>query len=249
MRVRLTIAYDGSGFHGFALNDGVRTVAGDLVHTIERVTGEAIALTCAGRTDKGVHAMGQVVSVDLPDKIDLVALQRSVNRMLGPEIAVSAVEEAEPDFDARRSATARTYRYTVLNREVPDPFLARTAWVVPDALDLRALILSCDPVIGEHDFSCFCRKPKVPEGRPEPSMVRVVERAEWTDLGDSLLRFQITASSFCHQMVRSVVGTVVGMGLGKRAPGEMMGIIGPRYRQNAGQMAPAHGLTLWAVRY
>ena len=165
MRVRMLVAYDGSGFHGFAAQPGQRTVAGVLAEAIEKVARHPVDLTCAGRTDRGVHAWGQVVSLDLPASVDLEALQRSLVKLCGPAIVVREIGVAAPDFDARFSATGRTYRYTVLNRPVPDPFLATTAWHVPVPLDLELLTLACDPFLGEHDFSAFCRRPKAPAGR------------------------------------------------------------------------------------
>src|SRR5438309_6736145 len=149
VRVRMTVAYDGTGFHGFAAHPGVKTVGGTLAAAVAKVLGYPVALTCAGRTDRGVHAWGQVVSFDAEEfGLDLAALQRSLNRMLGPAIVVRDAEKAHSTFDARRSAVARRYRYTVLNRPVPDPFFARTAWHVAAPLDCRALALACDPVIG-----------------------------------------------------------------------------------------------------
>src|SRR5207249_1342050 len=133
-----------------------------------------IELRVAGRTDAGVHAQGQVVSFHAPDDADLARLQRSVNGLCRPAIAVRAAEEAPHDFDARFSALWRRYRYSVLNRPVPDPFLARTAWHVTEPLDLAAMRLACDPVLGEHDFSAFCRLPRVAEGVPVPTLVRRV---------------------------------------------------------------------------
>src|SRR5438270_7962526 len=131
VRVRMTVAYDGTGFHGFAAHPGVKTVGGTLAAAIAKVVGYPVELTCAGRTDKGVHAWGQVVSFDAEEfGLDLEALQRSVNRMLGPGIVVREADKAHTAFDARRSARARRYRYTIVNRPVPDPFRARTAWPV-----------------------------------------------------------------------------------------------------------------------
>ena len=250
MRIRLTVAYDGGSFSGFAPNAGVETVGGALGAAVERVLGHPVALTCAGRTDAGVHAWGQVVSFDTPgEELDPAALQRSVNRQLGPRIVVREAAVVAPSFDARRSAVARRYRYTVLNRPVPDPFLAATTWHVEAPLDLAAMRLACDPLIGEHDFSAFCRAPKAPPGAPTPSLVRRVRDVRWLDLGEGRLRLDIEASSFCHQMVRSVVGTLVEMGAGRRRAGDMRGIVASRDRARAGQLAPAHGLCLWAVVY
>jgi tRNA pseudouridine38-40 synthase len=250
VRVRMTVAYDGSGFHGFAANRDVRTVAGVLGDAIGRVLGHPVTLTCAGRTDKGVHARGQVVSFDTPRRgLDLESLQRSLNGMCGPEVVVRDAAPAPPGFDARRSARSRRYRYTVLNRPVSDPFLSRTAWHIETPLDLNALRLCCDPLHGEHDFSAFCRRPRVAAGAFPPSMVRRVTDAGWRDLGDGILRFEIEASSFCQQMVRSVVGTMVDAGAGRRRAGEMADILRCRDRQASGQLAPARGLCLWEVTY
>lgn len=249
MRVRLTVAYDGAGFHGFAVNEDVRTVAGELTAAISRVVGNEVVLTCAGRTDKGVHAWGQVVSLDLAAGTDLDALASSVSSMLGPEVVVRSAAAASDDFDARFSAASRTYRYTILNTSVADPFLARTAWHVAGDLDLRAMRLGCDPLYGEHDFSSFCRRPKPGSDGQEASLVRRVTDAHWVDLGDGLLRFEISASSFCQQMVRSVVGTLVEVGRYRIRAGEVADIIRARDRHGAGQMAPAHGLCLWQVGY
>ena len=250
MRIRLVVAYDGAGFSGFAPNAGVKTVGGTLGAALERVLGQPVQLTCAGRTDAGVHAWGQVVSFDTPgDGIDLTALQRSVNRQLGPRIVVREAAVAPAGFDARRSAVARRYRYTVLNRPVADPFLAATTWHVEAPLDLAAMRLACDPLVGEHDFSAFCRVPKAPPGAPAPSLVRRLHDVRWLDLGDGRLRLDIEASSFCHQMVRSVVGTLVEMGAGRKRAGDMRGIVASGDRARAGHLAPAHGLCLWAVVY
>jgi tRNA pseudouridine38-40 synthase len=248
-RVRMTVAYDGRGFHGFAAQSGeVRTVAGVLGAALERKLGQPVFLVAAGRTDAGVHAWGQVVSFDASGEgFDPHGLLLSLNRVLAPEVVVRAVEEADAGFDARRSARSRCYRYTVLNRPLPDPFLAATTWRVPEPLDLRAMRLACDPLIGEHDFTSFCRRPRTTTG--EPSMVRRVLEARWSEVGDDVLRFEIEASSFCQQMVRSIVGLMVAMGRGRRRAGEMAGVLRAGDRSLAPHLAPAHGLCLWEVRY
>jgi tRNA pseudouridine38-40 synthase len=249
VRVRMTVAYDGSGFHGFAPNPGVRTIGGTLRQALERALRVPVELTCAGRTDTGVHAWGQVVTFDVPpDRFDPMVLQRSVNRQCGPAIVVRDVAAVAEGFDARRSATQRTYRYTVVNRPVPDPFLAHLAWHVDDPLDLDLLRLACDPLVGEHDFSAFCRRPRHRDGS-EASLVRRVHRAGWTDLGEGVLRFEIEANAFCHQMIRSVVGTLVDVGLGRKAAGDLLGILHGRDRAQASTLAPPQGLCLWAVTY
>jgi tRNA pseudouridine38-40 synthase len=247
LRVRLTVAYDGSGFRGFAEQQTVPTVAGALRVALETVLRQPIALTCAGRTDAGVHALGQIVSFDAPaEGLDLEKLQRSINKLVSPAIVVRDGAIAEPAFDARFSARGRRYRYTVLNTPVADPFWRATAWHVEEPLDLRAMQLACDPLIGEHDFQSFCRQPNGQEPGP---LVRRVASADWTDLGEGRLRFEILANAFCHQMVRSVVGTLVEVGLGKRRAGEIAGILAAKRRAAAGRVAPPHGLCLHEVLY
>jgi tRNA pseudouridine38-40 synthase len=243
-RLRLLVAYDGGGFHGFAAQAGVRTVGGAMAAALERHLRHTVELTCAGRTDAGVHGWGQVVSFEARADADPAAIQRALNRALRPSIVIREAEVAEGGFDARRSATSREYRYRVLNRPVPDPFQASTSWHVPVPLDLVGMRLACDPLVGEHDFSSFCRR-----ASPASSLVRRVRFARWVEEGEGILRFEIAASAFCHQMVRSVVGTLVEVGRGKRRAGEVSGILQARARSAAGQPAPPHGLCLWSVRY
>ena len=252
-RVRLLVAYEGSHFHGFAENNDVRTVAGDLRTALSTITQSAIDITGAGRTDAGVHAWGQVVSCDLPVDVELDSLPRRLTKMCAPGIVVRRAEETSTDFDARFSASWRHYRYTILASPEPDPFLAATSWHVTDPLNLALMQMACDPLIGEHDFSSFCRRPKTADGEPEPSMVRRILSTEWTELlserGARLLRFEIRATAFCHQMVRSIVGTLVDVGSGRLTPGQMSGILQARSRTAAGQVAPPQGLCLWEVGY
>lgn len=244
-KVKLVVAYDGSGFHGWAEQPEVRTVEGVLTRALERfLRHPPERLTCAGRTDAGVHAWGQVVSFDADPGIDPWRLQSAVNGALAPEVVVRAADVVEPDFDARRSACWRAYRYTVLNRPVTDPFFARYAWWVPAALDVRALRLGADPFVGEHDFASFCRQG--PEGS---TTTRRVLESRWHDLGEGVLRYDIRATAFCWQMVRSIVGTLVEVGTGKKRPGELMGILRAKNRSHAGSPAPPEGLCLWEVGY
>ena len=252
-RARLTVAYVGTEFRGFAETDGVRTVMGELRDALEKVVRQPVAPVGAGRTDSGVHGWGQVVSLDLPIGQNLADLQRRLNRMLAPSIAVrDAAWTDDPEFSARYSALWRDYRYHVLNAAVPDPFLATTTWHVHHPLNLWAMQLACDPLIGEHDFTSFCRRPKVADGLVAPSMRRRVISAQWKAVPDDhpgMLRFEIRANAFCHQMVRSIVGTLVEVGLGKLKAGDVRGIMVREDRQGAGTVAPPHGLVLWEVGY
>jgi tRNA pseudouridine38-40 synthase len=250
VRLKAVVAYDGSAFHGFAENVGVATVAGTLRSAIERVVGAPVELAAAGRTDTGVHARGQVVSFEVPDERgDPHDLRKRLNALCAPAIVVREIATTSVDFHARFSARCRRYRYTILNREVPDPFLAATSWHVVAPLDLPAMRLATDPLIGEHDFSSFCRRPRVATDDESPSMVRRILTAAWEGPDDDVLTFDITGTSFCHQMVRSVVGTLVEVGSGRKRAGEMLGIIEAKDRRRAGQLAPPHGLCLWEVGY
>lgn len=252
-RARLVVAYDGEPFHGFAEAAGVPTVLGTLREALERVVRMPLELVGAGRTDAGVHAWGQVVSGDLPAHTDLADLQHRINRMCSPAVVVRSADWADdPDFHARFSATWRHYRYHVLNAPEAVPALARTVWHVPRPLKLWAMQGACDPIIGEHDFSSFCRAPKTAADAAPVSLRRRVLLADWTTVQSDygpLLRFEIRANAFCHQMVRSLVGTMVDIGQGRIGAGEMMSILHRRERRSAGQVAPPHGLSLWSVGF
>jgi tRNA pseudouridine38-40 synthase len=238
------VAYDGTGFRGFAAQADQRTVEGTIAKALARVLHHDVALACAGRTDAGVHAWGQVISFPAPPGLEPDRLQASLNGMLGPEVVVRAADLAPPGFDARHSARWRHYRYTIVNRSEPDPFSARYAWWVAAPLDLHALHLAADPFVGEHDFSSFCRRPA-----GDASLHRRVLRSAWSDLGDGVLRYEVRANAFCWQMVRSMVGTMVDIGVGKRRPGDVLAIMRARDRSAAGAIAPPHGLCLWSVGY
>jgi len=225
---------------------GQRTVAGVLGAAVEKVVRVPVTVVVAGRTDAGVHAWGQVVALDLPDgpkPLDVDDLSSRLNRMLNPEIVIRSAAVAPLGFDPRRSATGRRYRYTVLHRPLPDPFLAATAWWVSAPLDLRTMRAGCAPLLGEHDFSAFCRR------QGDASLVRLVREADWSDLGDGILRFEIEASSFCQQMVRSLVGTLVDAGRGRRTAADVAAALRSKDRAKAGPVAPPHGLCLYSVTY
>lgn len=253
--IRLLLSYDGTDFRGFAESEGVSTVMGELRAAIERVVREPVELTGAGRTDAGVHAWGQVLSGLLPADTDLDRLAYSVNQMCGPTISIRELGWAESDFSARFSATSRTYRYDIWNHRSRHPLLARTTWHVPGQLDIEAMNQGAMHLLGEHDFSSFCRRPKQSLGYPERSLVRQLEVARWDHVDHSdpdlapLLRFEITATSFCHQMVRSIVGTLIEVGQSRRTVDSIAETLAARDRAAAGSVAPPKGLVLWAVDF
>ena len=265
-RWRLLIAYDGAAFRGFALQPEVPTVAGALRQALERAARlrEPPVLTCAGRTDAGVHARGQVVHVDLPAvPFDGAGLARALNRQLAPEVVVRRAEEVGPDFDARRSASGRRYRYLVWNAPVPDPLLAPVAWHVSDPLDLGSMRTASDVLLGSHDFRSFCRRP--PGADASEPIVRRVTMAHWsvddgpevTDgagtaggVGEArLLRFEIAATSFCHQMVRSLVASLVEVGRGRQNAAGLLERLRAGRREGGPEPAPPEGLCLVSVDY
>jgi tRNA pseudouridine38-40 synthase len=268
-RWRLLVAYDGAAFRGFAVQPEVPTVAGALRQALERTArlSEAPVITCAGRTDAGVHARGQVVHVDLPPiPYDGAGLARAINRQLAPQVVVRLAEEVGSDFDARRSATGRAYRYLVWNAPEADPLLAPIAWHVSDALDLVAMRTASDVLLGSHDFRSFCRRP--PGTDASEPIIRRVTRAYWsidagpeaadadgvqpTDPSETvarLLRFDISASSFCHQMVRSLVASLVDVGRGRQNAAGLLERLRAASRQSMPEPAPAEGLCLVSVAY
>jgi tRNA pseudouridine38-40 synthase len=247
---RLVIAYDGSAFHGFAPNPDVSTVDGALTKALETITQTKVQLVAAGRTDTGVHARGQVVSVVLPSRTKIDGLAKKINSLCGPQIAVRDAQWVDASFHARFSAIWRHYRYTILNTPAPDPFSATTAWHVYQPLEIRPMQLASDAVMGERDFSAFCRKPSPDDAddKRQVTMVRFVMQAAWKRL-DEHVTFDVRANAFCHQMVRSLVGTFVDIGLSRRPPSDMMALIRSGSREDASQLAPPHGLCLWEVGY
>jgi tRNA pseudouridine38-40 synthase len=262
-RWRLLLAYDGAAFRGFALQPEVPTVAGALRLALERTArmSEPPVITCAGRTDAGVHARGQVIHVDLPPiAYDGVGLARAINRQLAPKVVVVRAEKAGAEFDARRSATGRGYRYLVWNAPAPDPLLAAIAWHVRDPLDLVSMRTASDVLLGTHDFRSFCRRRPGTDGS-EP-LERRVTRAQWSvddgaearDARDGgtegrLLRFDIGANSFCHQMVRALVGALVEVGRGRQNAAGLMESLRAKSRHQMPDPAPAWGLCLVSVSY
>lgn len=251
MKAKLVVAYDGTRFRGFAPNPGMRTVHDTLTSAVETVVRQPVRLAGAGRTDAGVHAWGQVVSGDLPDGVDLDGLVRRLNKLCAPDIAVRAADWVDADFHARFSALWRHYRYEVWNAATPNPLLRGRAWWVAHPLDVAAMRAAVVPLLGQHDFASFCRRVRVTDDEPERTMVRRVISATWTDRRSdgTELRFEIRANAFCHQMVRSIVGTLIDVGLGKIGPDEVGAILAARSRDTAGRVAPPGGLTLWEVGY
>lgn len=243
---RLVVAYDGGPFHGFARqrNDpALPTVQGAIEEALARVLGREIPTSAAGRTDAGVHALGQVISFEVAEPVrDISGLRRSLNAICGPAIAILEISDAREGFDARFDALSRTYEYGILRRVVHDPFSRHTTWHHPGPIDVEAIKEAAQVLVGEHDFSSFGR---VNEGKNPVRRISSVEIEEQ----DDLLVLRITANSFIQQMVRSIVGTLVAIGEGKIPAAKMNDILHARDREAAGPVAPPHGLFLVSVAY
>jgi tRNA pseudouridine38-40 synthase len=245
-RLRMTLEYDGTDFAGFQLQPNARSVQGVVEAVLREVTQEERRLYPAGRTDAGVHARGQVAHFDSDTRLAPAELQRALNALLPRDVAVRELRAASPEFDARKHALAKTYVYRILNTPEPSPLRARFSWHLRAALDVAAMRAAAQPLLGTHDFSAFRG---APGGVPEDDQPRrSLDRLECLAAGDEV---EITAvgRSFLRHMVRNLAGTLVEVGQGKRAPGELYTILESRERARAGPTAPAHGLCLERVRY
>lgn len=239
---RLDLAYDGSGFRGYARQDGQRTIQGELESALGTYLKSTVATSVAGRTDAGVHALGQVVSFEHEGDVDLVRLPRAINGIIGPEVSIMSVTIAPDDFNARFSATWRRYRYRIDTGKARDPLSRHIAWHAARALDLELMRETAVAFVGEHDFTAFC---KSVEGK---SNVRRVTELTLVQ-SDRFLDICIQASAFCHQMVRSIVGYLYDVGRGFSDGSQVRQVIEARDRSRVATVAPAHGLVLWEVGY
>ena len=246
--LKITLAYDGSEFHGWQVQPGLVTIQGTLADAIERITGERLLPQGSGRTDAGVHAQAQVASCALRSPIPAANLQTALNDILPAAIRVTQVEEAPDDFHARKSARAKSYRYLIYRAAVCPPFLARYVYHHPYPLNEDAMKLAATEVVGEHDFTSFAAVD--PErGKEEVSNVRTIFSSEFNREGDQLV-YDVRGSGFLHHMVRNLMGTFLLVGKGTVAPAGIRAILEARNRSgNPGATAPASGLYLVGVEY
>jgi tRNA pseudouridine38-40 synthase len=240
MKLALLVAYDGTAFHGFARQPRARTVQGELERVLALILRAPVETVGAGRTDAGVHASGQVISFGAPEATDPERVRARLNKLLGPEIALRAAAVVGEDFSARFDARRRAYEYRCYRADHDDPFRDRFMLRIAD-VKLAPMRAAAKALVGEHDFSAFCRK-------GQGSLVRRVRRVAIVTAGDELT-FKLEADSFCHQMVRSIVGLLLDIGRGKRAPGDVERALRARDRSAAGPVAPARGLHLVRVEY
>lgn len=238
MRLKLTIEYDGTPFRGWACQPGLPTVEAVVRDALGQTYASFADLAVAGRTDAGVHALGNVVSVEVEDGPPPERAAQALNSRLPDDVSVVSAEPAPPDFNARFSARSRSYRYRIFNRRLPSPFEHRRSWWVSHRLDEERLCAAAALLAGEHDFRAF-----TPMQTRHKVFVRTVEQAEWIRRGDHL-DFEITADSFLRHMVRALVGTMLEAGLDEIPP-----LLAGGTRPEAGRTAPPWGLYLVSVAY
>jgi tRNA pseudouridine38-40 synthase len=240
---RVTIEYDGTDFAGFQYQVGQRSVQGEIERAVEKLTGQAIRVNGAGRTDTGVHALGQVISFAADTRIPTDKLSIALNSVFPRDVAAVGAEEVDERFHARFSAKSRAYVYVILNREHPSAVFGRYTYHYPYELDIAAMRDGAAQLLGEHDFSAWANSTT-----ETTSTVRNIFRCNVRPTRRFLL-VQIEANAFLRGMVRNIVGTLVEVGSGKRRPEEITKITESRERANAGPSAPARGLCLVRVRY
>ncbi|ARC67156.1 tRNA pseudouridine(38-40) synthase TruA [Bacillus licheniformis] len=245
MRMKCTISYDGHLFYGYQVQPGQRTVQDELEKALQTLhkAKERIPVVSSGRTDSGVHAVGQTIHFDSPLSIPEAKWPYALNALLPDDISVRKAEAVNDQFHARFSAKRKEYRYMIYRGRHPDVFKRYYAYHVPYDLDMEKVKEASRYLVGTHDFTSFCAtKTEVKD------KVRTVHELEWSDTGDGL-QMRIVGSGFLYNMVRIIAGTLLDVGTGKFSPGDIEKMILAKNRDAAGRTAPAHGLYLWRVIY
>jgi len=241
--LKLTLAYDGTRLVGWQRQAEGDSVQGLLEDALARFEGSPVTVHGAGRTDAGVHALGQVASVHLTCTHDVTTLTRALNAQLPEDVRVLAIEEMSADFHARFNARSKTYRYQIRHGTIADPFERAYVWHMPERLDVDGMSRGASAVVGRHDFAAFQSI-----GSPTRDSVRTVTRSVITD-ADGRLTYEIAGDGFLRYMVRAIVGTLVEIGRGFREPESMASLLRGSARGDAGPTAPPHGLFLVRVDY
>ena len=248
----LTVSYNGAPFSGFARQPGQLTVQGELEQALSLVFRRPMEVVCSGRTDAGVHALGQVVSFDVAnDELEgrnLYSLRRSLNALTHEDITVREVEERQPGFSARFDAQWREYHYHVCLDDVPPLFMRDFSWYVHGQLDIDAMREAAAHLVGEHDFKSFCMAASA-VGKPTCRNVHEISLSREMIMGEGILAIKVVGNAFLHSMVRTIVGTLVMVGRGQRKPEWVREVLEARNRTAAGENAPAAGLVFWRVQY
>ncbi len=246
--LKLILSYDGSDFVGWQVQPDAVTVQGTLASAIGRITGEKVLPQASGRTDAGVHALAQVVTFATESTIPTANFGKALNGILPASVRALDVEEAAPDFHARKSARAKTYRYRIYRRDICPPFLARYVWHYPYPLDEGAMIDAAERVRGEHDFTSFAAVDPEREKDPPLSNVRTIFSSAWDREGDEFI-YTVKGSGFLHHMVRNLVGTLILVGKATLRAEDITRILEAHNRSAAGATVPASGLYLVNVEY
>lgn len=242
--IKLVVAYDGTAYQGWQRQKEAPTLQGTLEEAAERILAERVSVIGSGRTDAGVHALGQTCHFHTRGTLSPAVLKRALNSLLPPDIRVRDAVEAPPGFHARYSTRSKTYEFRIWNHEDPDLFLRRYTWHLPFPLDMGGLRASMPFLVGRHDFSSFRSA-----GSANRDPIRTILRAEVLGEAKALLRIVLEADGFLRHMVRNIVGTLVEVGRGKRTPEGFAQVMASRDRTQAGPKAPAHGLFLVGVSY
>ena len=242
-RIKLVIEYDGSGFHGWQVQENAHSVQEEVERAVLKITGEKARVTGAGRTDAGVHAFGQAAHFDTLSNIPAEKFAAALNSALPPEVSVVSSSEMPESFHARFSACGKTYEYRILNRPVRSPILAKRAWHIREGLDLDAMKLAAAKFIGKHDFSSFCAS-----GHSVLTYDRIITASAWNRM-DECLVYRVSGNGFLYNMVRIMTGTMVEIGLEKRPVEDIEALFEEKDRNRAGITAPPHGLFLVKVHY
>ena len=250
--VALLLSYNGAPFCGFARQPGLSTVQGELEDALRLLFRREVLTTCAGRTDAGVHALGQVVSFDLSqqelDAHPLPALRRSLDALTDEAISIREARQAPDGFSARFDAKSREYRYFLHTGRARPVFMRDFSWHLSDELDVGAMREGARHLLGEHDFKSFCRVSSA-EGKPTCRNVQEISLQSQEVMGEDVLVVKVVGNAFLHSMVRTIVGTLVAVGRGLREPAWVAEALAACDRRAAGETAPAQGLVLWKVEY